>query len=60
MVDLDWQFDRDGVCRWLVKNNIVTLNIAGPRESDCLGIYDEARVALGSLLSVVDELLNSP
>lgn len=60
VVDLDWQFDRDGVRRWLVKNNIATFNIAGPRESDCLGIYGEARVTLGSLLAVADELLNSP
>ncbi len=35
---------------WLEKNAIVVLNVAGPRESHCPGIYLEARAGLERLL----------
>jgi hypothetical protein len=40
------------VRRWLQRNNVRTLNIAGPRASTSPGIYDVAARFLGRLLSV--------
>jgi hypothetical protein len=34
------------VVDWIVRNDIKTLNVAGPRESSRLGIYAKARVYL--------------
>jgi hypothetical protein len=38
------------ILSWLLANNIITLNIAGPRESNCPGIYTEARKIIADLL----------
>lgn len=37
------------VVQWLVCHNVYTLNIAGPRESTCPGIYEAARTFLVEL-----------
>ncbi|MCX7044735.1 MAG: putative molybdenum carrier protein [Candidatus Sumerlaeota bacterium] len=36
--------------RWVRKNRIRTLNVAGPRASNCPGIYETARVFMLELL----------
>lgn len=36
--------------QWLLRHNVRTLNIAGPRESTCPGIYEAARGFLSELL----------
>ncbi|GAB4116112.1 MAG: putative molybdenum carrier protein [Acidobacteriota bacterium] len=38
------------VRNWLERNRVSTLNVAGPRESECPGIYEEARRFLSRLL----------
>lgn len=42
MIDLDKTFELRNFKTWLKKENIKTLNIAGPRESHTKGIYEEA------------------
>ena len=42
--------DTEAVTKWLIKNNIQTLNIAGPRESKQSGIYSESKDFLLQLL----------
>ncbi|MEA3364679.1 MAG: putative molybdenum carrier protein [Candidatus Hydrogenedentes bacterium] len=37
--------------KWLLENRIRTLNVAGPRESKCPGIYQDASAFLETLLS---------
>ncbi len=39
------------IVEWLSHNRIDVLNVAGPRESHCLGIYDEAVDVLRAALS---------
>jgi hypothetical protein len=41
----------DEVITWLLENGIHTLNVAGPRESKCPGIYEDASAFLEALLS---------
>lgn len=51
VVDLE---DPDGLERtrsWLRKNEVDVVNIAGPRESKCPGIYQEALAFLRAVLS---------
>jgi len=50
IVDLARSTDAGAVRRWLLQEHVGTLNIAGPRESSCAGIYREALVFLRSLL----------
>lgn len=38
------------VLQWLLRHNIRTINIAGPRESTCPGIYESAKTFLFPLL----------
>jgi hypothetical protein len=49
----DFEIDPDkslsGVREWLTENGVTVLNIAGPRESGCPGIYARARHILGCL-----------
>jgi hypothetical protein len=40
----------DVIARWIVENNIHKLNLAGPRESQAVGIYDSAKKVLLKLL----------
>ena len=49
IIDLDKDYDIAFVKEWLFNNHIGTLNIAGPRESNFPGIYDQATVFLKSL-----------
>ncbi|MCA9211538.1 MAG: putative molybdenum carrier protein [Planctomycetales bacterium] len=34
------------ICDWIVKNNVRVLNVAGPRESNCPGIFQSSRKLL--------------
>lgn len=34
------------ICRWISDNHIMTLNVAGPRESGATGIYEDAKEIL--------------
>lgn len=43
--------DRQVIRRWLHEYDIRKLNVAGPRESDCPGIYEEAKQCLAAVLS---------
>lgn len=60
IVDLGWPFDPQMVRQWIADQRVVTLNIAGPRESERPGIYEQARSALGALFARSDGLLTSP
>ncbi len=50
IVDLRTTIDPARVCRWLACQHIRVLNVAGPRESGCPGIYAQARAFLERLL----------
>ncbi len=41
----------ESVAQWLTRNNIRVLNVAGPREEKCPGIYPEALHLLRQLLT---------
>ena len=41
VIDLQKQPASEQVCQWILDNDINTLNIAGPRESQSPGIYSE-------------------
>lgn len=52
VIDLDRRAaNLDEVHTWLLENGIRTLNVAGPRESKCPGIYEDASAFLEALLS---------
>ncbi|HEX5102288.1 MAG TPA: putative molybdenum carrier protein, partial [Pirellulaceae bacterium] len=42
------------ILQWIKLHSIQSLNIAGPRESTCPGIYEQARGLLVTLLSSRD------
>jgi len=42
LIDLDQNMDHAAVRAWIETNKIATLNIAGPRESTCPGVYKRA------------------
>lgn len=46
LVDLTLPTDPDGVRCWLREHAVRVLNVAGPRESSCPGIFDETRELL--------------
>ena len=50
-VQLESQPDVAAIKEWTVKHDIRTLNIAGPRESKCPGIYIQALTLLQQLFS---------
>lgn len=50
-VDLDGDADRTAILQWLAEENIVVLNVAGPRESTSPGIYAAAHQWLAALLA---------
>jgi hypothetical protein len=50
VVDLLAPWDVEAVREWIEQNGIVTLNVAGPRESSSPGIGDEARRFLRQLV----------
>jgi len=51
VVDLQQPIDWSAVRRWLRKRGTGTLNVAGPRESQCPGIHAQAAEFLRELLS---------
>ena len=50
VVSLDDPADPGSVRQWLENSAIRTLNVAGPRENKCPGIYRQARIYLLSFL----------
>ena len=50
IVDLAHAADVNAVRRWLRQEHVATLNVAGPRESSCSGIYEQALRFLRDLL----------
>ncbi len=50
VVDLADRPEREEAATWLIETGIATLNVAGPRESRCPGIYAAARAYLRRLL----------
>lgn len=53
ILDLAGPVDTAAVIAWLTVNNIQILNIAGPRENKCPGIYHKARNELNRILSSI-------
>ncbi len=51
VVDLAEPLDCDIILRWVWRSKIQHLNVAGPRESYCPGIYQAARVFLEKLFT---------
>jgi hypothetical protein len=52
VVDLADPIDLDAVCAWVRRYQVRVLNVAGPRESSCPGIYTEALAWLHRWLSL--------
>lgn len=50
IIDLDHSCDPEKIPQWIIRHKIKVLNIAGPRESQNPGIYDQARVFLETCL----------
>jgi Circularly permutated YpsA SLOG family len=50
LVDLQAAPDPTAIIDWICDHRIRVLNIAGPRESTCPGIYDQAKALLEGLL----------
>ncbi len=46
ILDLDCSCDPEIIRQWIIRHKIQVLNIAGPRESQNPGIYDQAKVFL--------------
>jgi hypothetical protein len=55
VVDLTAPSPMDEVVFWLRMNDIHCLNVAGPRESQANGIYDEAMIFLAQFLTAARE-----
>lgn len=53
ILDLSTNFKIADIADWIIKNNIRKLNIAGPRASQTIGIYEAA-------YDVLQDLLNHP
>jgi hypothetical protein len=52
IVDLEQNADIAAAREWIQENKVATLNIAGPRESQCPGIAAQARAFLQSALAI--------
>jgi hypothetical protein len=52
VVDLSETANFDEVVTWLALNNVHILNVAGPREGHCAGIYEKAKTYIEELLRV--------
>lgn len=50
VIDLTADFDARPVEEWIAENRIRTLNVAGPRESQQAGIFEQARDCLRELI----------
>jgi len=55
VIDLVAEFDAQPVEEWIVENRIRTLNVAGPRESQQAGIFDQACEYLRTLINLTAE-----
>jgi hypothetical protein len=44
------EIDLEPIEQWVGDNEVRVLNVAGPRESNCPGVYDRARAVIGALL----------
>lgn len=53
ILDLSQQVDLVNMIDWVVVNKIDILNIAGPRESQCGGIYNHSLITLESLFTML-------
>jgi hypothetical protein len=51
VVDLSQQPDPDLVRAWCLAQQLRVLNVAGPRESECPGIYEQAAELLRAVLA---------
>ncbi|MCZ6836201.1 MAG: putative molybdenum carrier protein [Planctomycetota bacterium] len=51
VIDPDESASIETIHAWLIANKIQTLNIAGPRESGCPGIYEKTYTFVRALLS---------
>ena len=51
VLDLDQPPSEESLRAWLEAHRIAVLNVAGPRESKCAGIYRDALVFLRDALS---------
>ena len=60
VLDLDEVPDSAAVINWLREHDIQALNIAGPRESKCPGIYTRAKTALNRILDAMRESKSPP
>ena len=54
VVDLDGAGEMDAVARWLIKQRVGVLNVAGPRESKSPGVYRQASEFLRAVLVQAD------
>ena len=54
-VDLRKPFRARSIVEWIIENNVIVLNVAGPRESMNPGIYIEARDSLLATKWLFDE-----
>ena len=54
-VDLKKPFRGRTLVEWVIENNVIVLNVAGPRESMNPGIYVEARDSLLAAIRLFDE-----
>ncbi len=50
VIDITQTSNLDEIIEWLNINNVRTLNVAGPRESHCAGIYETAKTLVTDLL----------
>lgn len=50
IIDISKDLAEDDIIHWINDSNILILNIAGPRESQCPGIYLESKAILKKLL----------
>ncbi len=57
VVDITQKSNLDEVVHWIRSNDIQILNVAGPRESHCEGIYDVAKNFMTDLLHIPVQVL---
>ncbi len=50
LIDLSMNIDTSKVKEWIIYNDLKTINIAGPRESNCPGIYQQSKEILSKVL----------
>ncbi len=55
VIDLMAEFDAQPVEEWIAENRIRTLNVAGPRESQQVGIFDQACEYLREFIKLTAE-----